>query len=635
MKTSDQTHRRPRLAVVADTHLPTWLNRALTGIGILLLLLWPRITDFYSYNAQYYNGLVAGAAITAILTMSMNLAMGYGGILSLMHTGLQLAGGYAVAHIVVHLTGSWLVGLVISVGVSAAIGALILVVSLRATSLYFSMITLAANLILVEVGREWDPVTGGIIGISGVTPTMGDVVISKDHFYYVVLGFLAAVYLIQRNLIRSGLGRSFMAVRESPETASALTIWPAKTKLLLFTISGGLAGLSGGLFALQLGFVNPDVGLLENGLVVFVGLFLGGIGTLAGPVLGVAAIALVTELIKEQARYSTLILGLILLGSLLLLPKGIVGSWRDNRWHRLRRPNHDLGLSAVPTNVARPLQEMLHPPGQPLTGGTILECRQIVKHFGGVRAVDGVDLRVRPATIHGLIGPNGSGKSTLISCLTRFQQIDSGEIWIRGALAPKTARLVARAGVTRVFQKPHIFEQGSVLDNVLTGFRGHETYSWSGAVLRSPRFRRQEHSSRIEAAALLDFAGLAPWASAPAGSLSHGQRRLLEVVRALATRPALLILDEPATGLTLPEVESLAHLCRTLRDEGIAVLIVEHNVAFIMDICDEITVLESGRVIEQGTPAEVQASPAVRGAYLGSTENETEATDPGAGDRPC
>ncbi|WP_106398834.1 branched-chain amino acid ABC transporter ATP-binding protein/permease [Actinocorallia populi] len=592
----------------------------LAVIAVAVLLAWPMITDYYSYNAAYYNGLVASAAISAILTISLNLSMGYGGMLSMMHSGLQLAGGYATGYLVVQVSGSWLLGLVASVAVGTVVAVLVLLVSLRATYLYFGMITLAANLIVIEVGREWEPVTGGIVGISGIAPGSGGEVMSKTAFYYVVLACLALMYVLQRNLVRSGVGRASMAVRESSDTASAMGIAPSRAKLLLFGVCGGMAGLSGALYALQLGFINPDVGLLDNGIIFFVGLFLGGISTLVGPVIGVGIIAVLVELIKDQARYTTLVLGLLLLVSMMLIPQGLVGSWKASRLGRDRLP--ELEDEELPDVVPDVVPRVRDVPG----GTAALEGAGIVKHFGGVHALDGVDIRIMPGTVHGIIGPNGSGKSTLVSCLTRYHRIDAGRVEVFGQEAPSAAHGVARAGVTRVFQVPHLFERVSVLDNVLTGMRMQESYSWLGAVLRSPAYRRQDRREREEARELLAFAGLAGRADWLASSLSHGQKRLLEVVRAVASRPKVLILDEPATGLTSEELDALGRLCRVLRERGLAVVLIEHNVDFVMGLCDELTVLESGKVIERGDPERVRGSAAVLEAYLGRPDLVEEET---------
>lgn len=583
------------------------LSVAIVGV----LIAWPQITSFYSYNDAYYNGVVASAAISAILTISLNLSMGYGGLLSMMHTGLQLLGGYAVATLMLRLELPWVIGLLVAVLVGALFSVIVISISLRATYLYFGMITLAADLILVEAGRSWESLTGGVVGMSGVRPTWGGEVMPKTAFYYIVLAALAVVYVIQRNLVRSGSGRAAMAVRESSDTASAMGIWPARSKITIFAIAGGIGGLAGGLYSLHMGFVNPDIGLLENGLIFFVGLFLGGIATLVGPLLGVAAITLLMEAIKDYARYTTLILGLVLLASMVIIPRGLVGTWKQSRLGRdILAEDHDLGtIGEVPGSVP-----LVNPPAQ---GAPALEGRGLVKHFGGVRAVDNIDIAVEAGTIHGIIGPNGSGKSTLVSCLTGYHSLDQGEVLISGHRSPRSPHAVAAAGVTRVFQVPHLFERVSVLDNVLTGMRMRESYSWLGAVVRSPSFRREDREHREEARALLRFAGLGSRAEWSASALSHGQKRLLEVVRAVATQPRVLILDEPATGLTSDELTALSDLCRALRERGITVLLIEHNIDFVMGLCTEITVIESGRVIERGSPEAVRNSQAVIDAYLG------------------
>jgi branched-chain amino acid transport system ATP-binding protein/branched-chain amino acid transport system permease protein len=600
--------------------LPTYyrvrrpLLSLLVLLAVALLLAWPWIIDFYSFKASFFVGLFASAAVSAVLVISLNLAMGYAGLLSLMHTGLLALGAYGVASAAVTRGWSVWAGVLLAVLLCAALSAVVVLVSLRATYLYFGMITLAANLLVIELAREWESVSGGINGLYGLeTPSLDIGPTANTTIYFASLLVLAVAYVFQRNLIRSGTGRAGMAVRESSDTASALGIRPATAKLLVFTLAGALAGVAGAMYALLNGFVNPEVGLLDNGLILFVGLLLGGISTLTGPVLGVAAVYVIEYNIRGYAEYRTLILGIILLLAMMVIPKGIVGTWKESRLGR------DITDDPPPEQPSGQVPEAI-PAVQAEAGVPALEGIGIVKHFGGVKALDGVDVSVAPAMVHGIIGPNGSGKSTLVSCLTRYHHVDAGEVRIGGQVAPGRPYAVARAGVTRVFQVPHLFERVSLLDNVLTGMRIRERQHWWDAVLRLPRYRREDAAERAEALELLAFAGLAGRADWPAASLSHGQKRLLEVVRAVATHPKVLILDEPATGLTGDEVEALATLVRALRQRGLAVVLIEHNVEFVMRVCDRITVLDGGRVIAEGTPAQVRRSEAVLEAYLGAAE---------------
>jgi branched-chain amino acid transport system ATP-binding protein/branched-chain amino acid transport system permease protein len=387
-------------------------------------------------------------------------------------------------------------------------------------------------------------------------------------------------------------------------------------RLKVFAVSGAIAGLAGGLLSMQMGYAIAEIGDMGNGLIFFVGLFLGGVGTLAGPILGVALVAVIDFAIRGTAQYRTLILGAILLGTMIILPRGIVGTYRASRYGSPRSrevmpgeaDNYHLDIAVK--NVAK--------------GEVLLEANDVVKHFGGVHAVDGISVQFKAGEVHGIIGPNGSGKSTLISALTRYHELTSGSVTLLGTEADKKPYKVARNGVTRVFQIPHLFERVSVLDNVLTGMYRRDNYNIFDAIFRTPRYRKANSRSIAEAKALLSLAGMLGMEELAAGSISHGQKRLLEVIRAVATEPKILILDEPATGLTQEEMHSLTSLIRTLAAGGMCVVLIEHNVAFLMDLADIVTVIQSGKVIAEGTPQEVQKNERVLEAYLGNTDFSKE-----------
>ena len=585
-------------------------------LSIALLYLFPVLIKS-SNNPSFYLQVVSVAVCSAILTISLNICMGYGGLLSLMHTGMQMVGGYAVAILAVKQGWNGWFALVAAAVIGSIFAILVILISLRATYLYFGMITLAVNLIAMEAVRHGGELTGGYNGLFGVfAPGIPSGMMSAEGFYRVMITILILAYLVQRNLIFSGFGRNTMALRESSETATALGISPNMHRVKVFGVSGALAGLAGGLLSIQIGYAVADIGDLNNGLIFFVGLFLGGVGTLAGPVLGVALVAVIDFMIRGTGQYRTLVLGSILLLTMIVLPRGIVGTYRASRYGSPRSrevmpgeaDNYHLDIAVK--NVTK--------------GEVLLEAKDVVKHFGGVHAVDGISVQFKAGEVHGIIGPNGSGKSTLISALTRYHELTSGSVMLLGAEADKKPFKVARDGVTRVFQIPHLFERVSVLDNVLTGMYRRDKYSIFDAIFRTPRYLKANSRSVAEAKALLSLAGMLGMEELAAGSISHGQKRLLEVIRAVATEPKILILDEPATGLTQDEMHSLTSLIRTLAAGGMCVVLIEHNVAFLMDLADIVTVIQSGKVIAEGTPQEVQKNERVLEAYLGNTDFSKE-----------
>lgn len=595
------------------------LNRVLIAgslISIALLYYFPVLVKSSS-NPSFYLQVVSVAVCSAILTISLNICMGYGGLLSLMHTGMQMVGGYAIAILAVKQGWNGWLALIAAAVIGAIFAILVILISLRATYLYFGMITLAVNLIAMEAVRHGGELTGGYNGLFGVfAPGIPSGMMSAEGFYRVMITILILAYIVQRNLIFSGFGRNTMALRESSETATALGISPNMHRVKVFGVSGALAGLAGGLLSIQIGYAVADIGDLNNGLIFFVGLFLGGVGTLAGPVLGVALVAVIDFMIRGTGQYRTLVLGSILLLTMIILPRGIVGTYRASRYGSPRSrevmpgeaDNYHLDIAVK--NVTK--------------GEILLEAKDVVKHFGGVHAVDGISVQFKAGEVHGIIGPNGSGKSTLISALTRYHELTSGSVELLGAEADKKPFKVARNGVTRVFQIPHLFERVSVLDNVLTGMYRRDKYSIFDAIFRTPSYLKANSRSVAEAKALLSLAGMLGMEELAAGSISHGQKRLLEVIRAVATEPKILILDEPATGLTQEEMQSLTSLIRTLAAGGMCVVLIEHNVAFLMDLADIVTVIQSGKVIAEGTPQEVQKNERVLEAYLGNTDFSKE-----------
>jgi ABC-type branched-subunit amino acid transport system ATPase component/ABC-type branched-subunit amino acid transport system permease subunit len=578
----------------------------LGGLALLVLLLLPLVQDALEINDFLYFFITA-STITIMLTTALNLCMGYTGLLSIVHTGLFGVGAYATGILSTqgHLN-TWL-SMLAGVLAAVAAGVLIAAVSLRARALYFGMITLTFDLIIVGVAINGGRLTGADTGLFSVPqPQLFGSDLGARGMYYLTLGLCLLALLLVRNLVRSRTGRAFMALRESHDTAAALGIPAYRTQLLAFALSSAIAGLAGALYVTLNGFVTPESAALGGGLILFIGVLLGGTATVIGPVLGIAAIATVQHYLEITApTYQQFIFGLVLLSAMMLIPAGIVGTWKKSR----------LGSLQESEPASEPAARLVDQPQA--ASGAALRMTGTVKRFGGVVALDGVDLEVKAGSIHGLIGPNGSGKSTLVSIATAFLRADSGSVELFGEPGPRRPHLAARQGMVRVFQAPHIFERLSVLENAMVGLHLESRQRLWGSLLRLPGFGRDERRMRGLALGRLEEVGLRQVAMQPASVLSHGQKRLLEVARCLGTRPRLVILDEPATGLTGQEVANLARLLRHLKELGLTLLVIEHNVPFVMSVADRVTVLNQGRVLVEGEPSAVQASAEVREAYLG------------------
>ena len=582
---------------------------AAAGVGLVGLLVLPLLQDQLQVN-DFLFFFITASMITILVTTALNLCMGYTGLLSIVHTGLFGVGAYATGILATQAhVNTWL-SMLLGVVAATSAGVVIAAVSLRARALYFGMITLTFDLIIAGVATNGGRLTGADTGLFGVPqPQLSGNDLGTRGFYYLTLALTILTLLAVRNLMRSRTGRSFMAIRESADTAAALGIPAYSTQILAFAVSATIAGAAGAVYVTLNGFVTPQSADLSGALILFIGVLLGGTATVIGPVLGIGVIATIQHYMEVTApNYQQLIFGAVLLAAMMLVPAGIVGTWKRSRLGSL---------------------EELEPPSSPIGNlveaqaterGPALRLTGIVKRFGGVLALDRVNLEVVTGSIHGLIGPNGSGKSTLVSVATAFLRPDEGSVELFGEPGPRRPHLTARRGMVRVFQSPHIFERLTVLENAMVGLHLESRQRLLASVLRIPSFERDERRMRGLALSRLEEVGLRRIAMRPASVLSHGQKRLLEVARCLGARPRLVILDEPATGLAGQEVLALAALLRRLKRMGLTLLVIEHNVPFVMSVADRVTVLNEGRVLIEGEPAQVQASSEVREAYFGSLE---------------
>ena len=604
------------------------------AIAIFLLLPWLPVNGFYIFLAQTF-------FYTAIAVTGLNLLLGLSGQMSIGQAGFYALGAYGSA--LTSLKLGWPVPLSITFGVLIAAigGGLVGVFALRTRGLYLAMTTLAVGYILDIVGQRWISLTGGAMGLSGVPSLdLGFPKMSATVFFYVSGASLIIVQLLADFINQSRLGRNLRAIRESEVFAASVGVDVSLWKAAIFAFAAALAGLGGAFFAHQSGYVGSDAFSVRLSIALLIATVVGGLGTKTGPLLGTLILMAIVEVIADIHKYGLLIYGSILLVVLLAFPKGAAGlisslALRFKGGTSLSGTSTVVSSDASATATAAPGDSGRDAPGNaaasdlaPATsntgalpmqqgGNTSLSIQGISKSYSGLKAVDQVSVEVKPNTIHGLIGPNGAGKSTIINMIAGIYRADEGSIHL-GDLDLSSLDIAKRAnlGLARTFQNLQLIEGVSVLDNVLLGVAHKHSYGKDFVTFISGG--ELEGDERKEAFAILEFFGLAQFADRLPTQLPYGHRKLIELARAIAQRPKMLLLDEPIAGMNTQEAKAIAQVIRKLREHGITILLVEHNMEFVMSVCDTISVLNFGKLIACGTPAEIQNNPEVIEAYLGT-----------------
>jgi branched-chain amino acid transport system permease protein len=565
----------------------------------------------------YYIYVASSVGLLTTVTAGLNILVGFTGQISLGHAGFYAIGAYAAGVASVRLGLSPWLGVPLAVLVAAAVGAVVAGAALRVTGPYLAMVTIAFGIIVEGILVEWVAVTGGPGGIFNIPkPPLAQA-------YWVILAVAALSLILVANLRRSAWGRALLAVKGSDIAAEALGLSAYYVRIVAFTVSAGFAGAAGGLFAHLNGYISPDSFGLQTSILFLLALLFGGEGRVAGPLFGSVVLTVLPEFLTTLTDYRLILYGGLLLVSIYWLPQGLVGALAPRRGaargRRGEQEQKNRG-AGIPAERARDDAPRRNGAGAQDADKALLTVEGASLAFGGVAALANVSMEIPVSGIRAVIGPNGAGKTTLLNALSGFYTPDTGSIRLNGmSVAGRTPYAIARLGVSRTFQTTQVFGGLTVLENIAVGVAGPRLGSVLAALAGTPWARRADETVLRRARSLLDAGGLGEWVSRPADALPAGLRRRLEIVRALATAPRLLLLDEPAAGLSPAEIAELdAYLSRLKATGGPSVLLVEHHMDLVMAVSEHITVLDYGRVIASGTPEAVRANPAVIEAYLGA-----------------
>jgi branched-chain amino acid transport system permease protein len=563
------------------------------------------IANFVPFSAYSLNILMQ-ASTYAVAVVGLTIVLGYAGQINLAQAAFFSLGAYSVALGTTEFGLVFFPALAIGLVLACVAGVALGLTSLRLGGHYLAMVTISFQTILSLVLINWVSLTHGPDGVLNILrPTLfAGYFTQSGHYLALCTAILYIVgYLVWR-LRRTKLGRAMQAVRDNELAAGAVGVDTYRTKVVAFTLSALLGGLGGGLFAGGFRYISPDQFTFSESVVFLTMSLLGGVRSPMGAGLGTGLLILLPEWLRFLKNIYLAVYGGAVILIMVFMPDGIWG-FLTALWRRL------FPVAPIATGEIAPL---------PLTqqiaradGSVILTVSQLSKHFGGLKAVDNVDLAIARNTVHALIGPNGSGKTTLLNVMSGLYAPTGGRIELDGRdvthLAPHQR---AGCGLGRTFQNIRLFGAMNVLDNVMVGAERPNNPAGRGA-------------SGLErhALAALEFVGLAARAHETVASLSYGHQRLLEIARALAGSPKLLLLDEPGAGLNHAEKEQLVWLLNRLKGHGLTICVIDHDMNIVEQVADRITVLNFGRRIAEGTPIEVLRNPTVVAAYLGEVRLAT------------
>jgi len=575
-------------------------NRLLPSIETCAILVLAVVAIAIAcFSESYTHFVLALVALTTIVGVGLNILLGLSGQISLGHIGFYAIGSYVSAVLMTNGVSFWL-ALPLAGLIACLVGALLALPALRVEGPYLAMITIAFAFIVQHGIIEWKSVTGGQNGLMSFSPPtlFGRPFAERETAILGILLASASLYVFRR-LAVSGWGKAMVAVRDSESAARSIGLNPVTIKTASFAISAALAGVAGAVYTPLLMFVSPDSFPFSQSILFLLAVMVGGAGSLFGPVIGSAITVLLPEFLSQLAEYRLLFVGVLLLVVLWLAPQGLIGTL--SRF--IRRPTSPAERRESDVDLREFLSRK--------AGFDKLTVKSIGIAFGGVKAATDVSFTAMPGRITSLIGPNGAGKSTVLNLVGGFYKPDSGSVRLGEIeLAGQPTWFIARHGIARTYQTTQLFSAMTVMDNILIALRRGR--------LGNPFDAVAQPDDEDIAGELLNFVGYQGRSDIEARDLAHVDLRLVEIARALATRPNVLLLDEPAAGLMRSDKTALGVLLEKIAETGIAVILVEHDMQLVMDISSDIVVLDAGIVIAAGAPESVRADPKVLKAYLGA-----------------